>query len=273
MSSRKLSTAFSLSIAATLLLALMSTPPEAEAQQVLMESDRQLEYPYRWQGHSPRTEGECSQAAGQALLAQLNQMSNVSQFSSFTGEDINRTLSGEFESIGAYLSGGVTYSDSQSSTDLFEATQRGLVVSVFPQGFKPDTFGRSYRRDSLTGKRESKCWGTLLYRFVIYGPDTIARTSPDSSQGQAQAGSERLQPGFYSRIGMNPPGIVYLWPSPWNGGTTDVWCNVPNHAMFTRHYGDISLYEVDNLDKVTATADYWSQACTDDVFAHSRVQN
>ncbi|MFM6005091.1 MAG: hypothetical protein ACKPA7_15915, partial [Sphaerospermopsis kisseleviana] len=86
--------------------------------------------------------------------------------------------------------------------------------------------------------------------------------------------SGRFEPGFFSRIGMNPPGIIYLWPSPWDGGRTDVWCNVPNHSMYVRHLNDIgSAIEVNSLEAVTNSARYWSQPCSDDVFQHSRVQN
>jgi V8-like Glu-specific endopeptidase len=86
--------------------------------------------------------------------------------------------------------------------------------------------------------------------------------------------SGRFKPGFYSRVGMNPPGIIYFWPSPWDGGRTDVWCNVPNHSMYARNLNNIgSAMQVSNLAAVQNTAKYWSQACSDDVFRHSRVQN
>ena len=83
----------------------------------------------------------------------------------------------------------------------------------------------------------------------------------------------RSQPGFYSRVGMNPPGIVYLWPSPWDGGKTDVWCDVPNHEMYVRNLNHIgSAIEVNSLETVKGTAKYWSQPCTDHVFQQSGVQ-
>jgi hypothetical protein len=86
--------------------------------------------------------------------------------------------------------------------------------------------------------------------------------------------SGRFRSGFYSRVGMNPPGIIYLWPSPWDDGRTDVWCNVPNHSMYARHINDIgSAMEIDDLATVQNSAEYWSQACSDDVFQQSRVQN
>jgi hypothetical protein len=94
------------------------------------------------------------------------------------------------------------------------------------------------------------------------------------NKAQAQARpSTRLKPGFYSRVGMNPPGIVYLWPSPWDGGKTDVWCDVPNHAMYARNLNNIgSAIGVNSLETVKNSAKYWSQPCTDDVFQQSRVQ-
>lgn len=44
---------------------------------------------------------------------------------------------------------------------------------------------------------------------------SVAILTPLSAQA-------RMLPGFYSRIGMKPPGILYLWPSPWDNGFTDV---------------------------------------------------
>ena len=86
--------------------------------------------------------------------------------------------------------------------------------------------------------------------------------------------SIRYRPGFYSRVGMNPPGIIYLWPSPWDGGKTDVWCDVPNHDMYVRNLNNIaSAIEVNNLETVKNSAKYWSKPCSDDVFQQSRVQN
>jgi pimeloyl-ACP methyl ester carboxylesterase len=86
--------------------------------------------------------------------------------------------------------------------------------------------------------------------------------------------SGRLRPGFYSRIGMNPPGIIYLWPSPWDGGKTDVWCDVPNHSMYVRNLNNIgSAIEVNSLEAVKNSGKYWSQPCTEDVFQQSRVQH
>jgi hypothetical protein len=84
----------------------------------------------------------------------------------------------------------------------------------------------------------------------------------------------RFAPGFYSHVEMNPPGIIYLWPSPWDGGKTDSWCDLPDHEMFLRHINSIgSATGVDNLDLVKRRAKYWSQKCTDDVFDHPRIQN
>ena len=86
--------------------------------------------------------------------------------------------------------------------------------------------------------------------------------------------SIRYHPGFYSRVGMNPPGIIYLWPSPWDGGKTDVWCDVPNHDMYVRNLNNIaSAIEVNNLETVKNSAKYWSKSCSDDVFQQSRVQH
>lgn len=83
----------------------------------------------------------------------------------------------------------------------------------------------------------------------------------------------RFKPGFYSHIAMKPPGIIYVWPSPWDSGLTDVWCGVPNHEMYVRHIDTIgSAMEVENLDKVKSQAKYWSQDCSDDVFQQSREQ-
>jgi hypothetical protein len=72
---------------------------------------------------------------------------------------------------------------------------------------------------------------------------------------------------------MDPPGIIYLWPSPWDGGKTDVWCDVPNHDMFARHYGEVPLFEVEDLEVVKQSAAYWSEPCGDGVFEHSTVQH
>jgi hypothetical protein len=81
------------------------------------------------------------------------------------------------------------------------------------------------------------------------------------------------QPGFYAYMGMNPPGIIYLWPSPWDGGKTDVWCDVPNHTMYARHISIAGgAVGVKDLNQVRNTAKYWSKPCTDDVFQQSRVQ-
>ena len=169
------------------LVTLASVAPEAKAQQTLMESDRLLEYSYRWQGHRPRGESECLQAAGQDLLGRINQMSNISQFDSYTGSRVNRELSNKFENIGKYIRNTTVFKDGRSSSGRFTAAQRGLVVSVTPKRFKPGTFGNSYKRDRWTGKRESACWGTLLYEFQIYGPNNIARkgsTNTPSSRGR-----------------------------------------------------------------------------------------
>lgn len=116
-------------------------------------------------------------------------MANISHFQALTGSNINRTLSGNFESIGEFVSGNITFTDNKSlSNDISEA-RRGLVVSVFPRGFSPGTFGSYYSRNRLTGVRESGCWGTFEYEFVIYGPDTIARTSTEPTRG----GTARLE--------------------------------------------------------------------------------
>ena len=86
--------------------------------------------------------------------------------------------------------------------------------------------------------------------------------------------SIRYRPGFYSRVGMNPPGIIYLWPSPWDGGKTDVWCDIPNHDMYVGNLNNIgSAIEVSNLETVKDSAKYWSKPCSDDVFQQSRVQH
>lgn len=99
--------------------------------------------------------------------------------------------------------------------------------------------------------------------------DTIERNVPDNL-----ISAPRLKPGFYSRIGMKPPGIIYLWPSPWDGGKTDVWCNVPNHTMYTNHIDSVgAAIGVPDLESVRNTAKYWSQPCGDSVFNHSRIQN
>lgn len=168
------------------LIALISISPVAKAQQVLMESDRLLEYPYTWQGHSPRNEGECAQAAGQKLVGQINHMSNISQFDSFSNSNVNRSLSNEFENIGQYINNNTVFQDGRSSSTQIAAAQRGLVVSVSPKGFKTGTFGNSYKRNQLDGTRESKCWGTLLYDFVIYGPNAIVqRDDTDNNPNNA----------------------------------------------------------------------------------------
>lgn len=77
----------------------------------------------------------------------------------------------------------------------------------------------------------------------------------------------QYESGFYSRIGMNPPGIVYVWPNPWDGGKTDVWCDLPDHNMFARHHTKVPLHEVRRLESVTEKAAYWSQPCGDDIIS------
>lgn len=100
-----------------------------------------------------------------------------------------------------------------------------------------------------------------------HGHDAYRNAQPVASQ-------DRFRSGFYSHVGMNPPGIIYRWPSPWNGGTTDVWCDVPNHNMYVKHINNIgSAIEVNDLGSVRNTANYWSKPCTDDVFEHPRVQH
>lgn len=94
----------------------------------------------------------------------------------------------------------------------------------------------------------------------------------DKAQAAARP-STRFKPSFYSRVGMNPPGIIYLWPSPGDGGKTDVWCDVPNHSMYARNIDGIGrAIGVDSLEAVKGTAKYWSQPCTDDIFRQSRIQ-
>jgi Group XII secretory phospholipase A2 precursor (PLA2G12) len=94
----------------------------------------------------------------------------------------------------------------------------------------------------------------------------------DKAQAAARP-STRFKPGFYSRVGMNPPGIIYLWPSPWDGAKTDVWCDVPNHSMYARNIDGIGrAIGVNSLEAVKGTAKYWSQPCTDDIFRQSRIQ-
>lgn len=154
------------------LVVLISMTPAAKAGQVLMESDRLLEYSYRWQGHSPRGESECSQGAGQDLRAELYQKTNISEFDSFTNSQIKRGLSDKFENVGEVMTNTITFADDRSSADRLTATQRGLVVTPYTEGFKPGTFGRETKKN-WKGERTSKCWGTLLYKFVIYGPDTL----------------------------------------------------------------------------------------------------
>ena len=115
--------------------------------------------------------------------------------------------------------------------------------------------GQNYENNPL--EKEAKERANSLYNSVYVSLNSVAT---------------RYKPGFYSRIGMNPPGIIYLWPSPWDGGKTDVWCNLPNHEMFARNQSKVPLYQVKDLETVQQSAAYWSEPCTDGVFAHSTVQ-
>lgn len=120
--------------------------------------------------------------------------------------------------------------------------------------------GQSYENNSL--EREAETVAGKVEQYVA------------SQRSQPVASQDRFRSGFYSHVGMNPPGIIYRWPSPWNGGTTDVWCDVPNHNMYVRHINNIgSAIEINDLDSVQNTANYWSKPCTDDVFEHPRVQH
>ncbi|OKH52842.1 hypothetical protein NIES2101_13380 [Calothrix sp. HK-06] len=154
------------------LVALISMTPAAKAE-VIIRSDEISEHPYRWQGHSPRGESECLQSAGQDLIAQLNQQANISAFRSSMDAKIKKELSDKVENAGEVATNTINYTDGRSSSTTFEGVQRGLVVNITYDGFKPGTFGESSKKDRWTNKRESKCWGTLLYRYVIKGPDTL----------------------------------------------------------------------------------------------------
>lgn len=154
------------------LVALISMTPAAKAE-VIIRSDEISEHPYRWQGHSPRGEGECLQGAAQDLIAQLNQQANISAFRSSVDAKIKKEVSDKFENTGEVFTNTIKYIDGRSSITTFEGVQRGLVVNIIYDSFKPNTFGESSKKDKWTNKRESKCWGTLLYKFVIHGPDTL----------------------------------------------------------------------------------------------------
>lgn len=80
--------------------------------------------------------------------------------------------------------------------------------------------------------------------------------------GVASRGGQ-LAPGFYSFRDMRPAGIYLVWPSPWNGGATSVFCDVPDHEMYARHVGEYAQYEVKDLAAVRAHAPYWSRPCSE----------
>ncbi|WP_375495716.1 RICIN domain-containing protein [uncultured Nostoc sp.] len=192
--------------------------PAAKAGQVLMESDRPLEYSYSWDGHSPRGESECSQGAAQSLLGQLNRMSNISKFDEFTNAGMERKLNDKFEQLGELIKNDITFTENQSSAQGLTATQRGLVVSVSSEGFKPGTFGEKTEKN-WKGERTSRCWGTLLYKFVIYGPDTItpkSSTSSSSSSSNTSKGNALVNGGGKC-LDVHAPDMGT------NGGKVQVW--------------------------------------------------
>jgi hypothetical protein len=112
--------------------------------------------------------------------------------------------------------------------------------------------------------------------FANLKPAYACITTPNgtSTCPEGLSATVRKRTGFYSHVGMRPPGIIYLWPSPWDGGKTDVWCDVPNHTMYVNHLKKIgSAIEVKSLASVKESANYWSRSCSDDVFQHPRVQH
>lgn len=116
--------------------------------------------------------------------------------------------------------------------------------------------------------------GDSSYFTQNYTPGQGNVGVPTLTFAQTIQSAIRYRSGFYSRVGMNPPGIIYLWLSPWDGGKTDVWCDVPNHDMYVRNLNNIgSAIEVNNLETVKNNAKYWSKPCSDDVFQQSRVQH
>jgi hypothetical protein len=80
----------------------------------------------------------------------------------------------------------------------------------------------------------------------------------------------RYKPGFYYQM---EKGFIYLWPTPWDSGLTDTWCDLPNEDMYRRHAATIGQATEAELDRVKKQSTYWSQPCSDDVFQHSRQQN
>jgi hypothetical protein len=78
-----------------------------------------------------------------------------------------------------------------------------------------------------------------------------------------QDNSGRLTPGLYANPGMNPPGVVYLFRSPWDGGATDVWCNIPNHDLYTFAMNQRNEPARENfpLSFAQSNAAYWSMPC------------
>lgn len=233
---RKLGAALCLS-----LIALVARTPAAQSQQVLMESDRPLAYPYRWDGIRPRGESECAQAAGQALIKEINQMANISAFSSFTGSDITTSLSNEFESIGDLIRNTTTFENGQSTSAINAAAQRGLVVGIFPSGFVPGTFGSVTENHWLTQERNSSCWGQLSYEFVVYGPETITRRNEESIQvGETSAGDGITTPNYILQTTGQPD--VAIFES--NGESfalgcseiRDVWGGVPSRRVSAEEF-------------------------------------
>lgn len=75
--------------------------------------------------------------------------------------------------------------------------------------------------------------------------------------------SGRLTPGLYANPGMNPPGVIYLRRSPWDGGKTDVWCDIKSqslyeHAMRQRSEPARTRF---SLSYVKSKSKYWSIPC------------
>ncbi|KZL48559.1 hypothetical protein A2T98_17350 [Nodularia spumigena CENA596] len=147
---------------------------------VVMKSDRTLEYNYTWRGHAPRGRAECFQEAGKELVASLNQMGNIQEFDRRTGANTERTLSNQFENIGKLIRNKTTFIDSRTQSTISTGTQRGLIVSVRTLDFKDGTYYQDYKR-RWDGVRNSKCGGTLLYKFIVYGPNNLQSTRPGTS--------------------------------------------------------------------------------------------
>jgi hypothetical protein len=245
----------------------------AHARQILIQSDRYVEYPYRWQGHSPRGSSECFAGASQSLMGSLNSMANISSFDSRNGTNIRQQIKNKYEQAGPVLANTTTFTTDESKSNSFRANQRGLVVAIKTHGWKPgSSFSNTRKRwKGLGYVRESKCGGIVQYSFIVYAPEGY-QLQPIKSGGSSGGGSSSdSSGGGQSNLGhpyyvtnecRHPIRMALRYKDPKDGWVSRYWYNFDPGESANLLSGGKTIYSENSVYYYYAyapgTSDEWT---------------